>query len=69
MEDLPGSVAFEAADDFAPGLALLDPALVGVLGTRVAPKTREYDAVERGTGLPVVAAVEATAKKPAAPAA
>jgi hypothetical protein len=53
VEDLPGSVAFEAADDFAPGLALLDPALVVVLGARVDPQAGEHDAVERGVGLPV----------------
>jgi hypothetical protein len=60
VEDLPGRIALEATDDFATGLALLDPALVVVLSARVDPRTGENDAVERGVGLPVAAAVEAT---------
>jgi hypothetical protein len=66
MEDLPGRITFEAPDDFAPGLTLLDAALVVVLGTRVDPQTGEDDAMERGVGLPVTAAVETT-KLPDAP--
>jgi hypothetical protein len=57
VEDLPSRVAFEAADDFAPGLAILDPALVVVLGAWIDPQTGEHDAVERGVGLPVATAV------------
>jgi hypothetical protein len=60
VEDLAGRIAFEATDDFATGLALLDPALVVVLGTRVDPQAGEHDAVERGIGLPVTTTVEAT---------
>jgi hypothetical protein len=64
VEDFPGRVAFEAPDDFAPGLALLDPALVVVLRARVDPQTGEHDSVECGVGLTVTAAVE-TAELPA----
>jgi integrase len=60
VEDLPRRVALEATDDFTPGLALLDAALVVVLSARVDPQAGEHDAVERGVGLSVPAAVEAT---------
>jgi hypothetical protein len=60
VEDLPGRITFEAPDDFASGLALLDAALVAVLGARVHPQAGEDDAVERGVGLTVAAAVETT---------
>ncbi|MFH9969550.1 hypothetical protein ACH4PR_51420 [Streptomyces mirabilis] len=60
MEDLPGRIAFEATNDFATGLALLDPALVVALGARFDPQAGEHDAVERGIGLTITAAVEAT---------
>jgi hypothetical protein len=60
VEDIPSRVAFEATDDFAPGLALLDPALVIVRSARGDPPAGEHDAVERGVGLPVAATVEAT---------
>ncbi|MER5407429.1 hypothetical protein [Streptomyces sp. NPDC002769] len=59
-EDLAGRVAFEAAEDFAPGLALLDAALIVVLGARLDPQAGEHDAVEGGIGLTITAAVEAT---------
>jgi hypothetical protein len=57
VEDLPGRVAFEAPDDFASGLALLDAALVVVLRARVDPQAGEDDAVERGIGLTVTTTV------------
>jgi hypothetical protein len=60
VEDLPGRIALEATDDFAPGLPLFDPALVIVLGARVDPQTGEHDAMERGIGLTVATTVEAT---------
>jgi hypothetical protein len=60
VEDLSGRIAFEATDDFASGLALLDAALVVVLGARVDPQAGEHDAVERGVGLPVATTIEAT---------
>ncbi|MFI1183493.1 hypothetical protein ACH4UT_28660 [Streptomyces sp. NPDC020799] len=57
MKDLPGRIALEATDDFATGLAFLDPALVVVLGARVDPQTGEHDAMERGIRLPVATTV------------
>lgn len=45
MEDLTGRITFEATDDFAPSLALLDPALVVVLSARVDPQAGEYELV------------------------
>jgi hypothetical protein len=60
VKDLAGRTAFEATDDFTPGLALLDPALVVVLSARVDPQTGEHDAMERGIRLTVATPVEAT---------
>jgi len=38
IEHFPGGVAFEAADDLAPGFALRDAPLVVVAGTRIEPE-------------------------------
>ncbi|ANP51827.1 hypothetical protein AVL59_21550 [Streptomyces griseochromogenes] len=58
MEDLPGSVAFEASDDFATGFPLLAAAFVVVLGTRVDAQATLHDPVQSGVGLPVAATIE-----------
>jgi hypothetical protein len=56
--DLPGEVALEAADGFAAGFAFGDAAGEVVAGAGVAAQPAQGDAVERGIGLAVAAAVQ-----------
>ncbi len=58
VEGFPGSVAFEASDDFATGLAFLDAPFVVVLGARVEAQASLHDPVQSGVRLPVAATVE-----------
>src|SRR6266536_2164119 len=59
LVDLAGDVALEAAQGLTAGLALGDaPGEVGA-GLWVPAQARQRDAVQRGVGLPVAAAVEA----------
>jgi len=57
-EDLSSDVALEAADDLLGGLALGDPPCHVVLGRLVPAQPHHHDAVQRGVGLAVAAAVD-----------
>ncbi|GHE77163.1 hypothetical protein GCM10017778_73580 [Streptomyces vinaceus] len=59
--DLACDVAVEAAECFASGLAFGDASVDVVAGAGVPSETSRYAGVEGGVGLPVSAAVEATA--------
>ena len=58
LVELAGDVAFEASNDFFLGHAFFGASLHVVAGAGVPAQAAEYDAVERGVGLPVAAAVE-----------
>ena len=58
LVDLAGEVAFEAADGFAAGFAFGDAAGEVVAGAGIPAQAGQSDAVERGVGLAVTAAVE-----------
>jgi hypothetical protein len=59
LVDLAGDVALGAADGFAPGFAFGDAAGEVVAGAGVPAQPGQSDAVERGVGLAVAAAVQA----------
>jgi hypothetical protein len=58
LVDLAGDVSLEAADGFAAGFAFGDAAVEVVAGAGVPAQPGQGDAVERGVGLPVAAAIE-----------